>query len=277
LTGFYDITDRRRAEAGLREELERKQAELSEARRLQLELAPAPLRGSVGNREFFVDVVLEPAMEVGGDLVDHFQINDDLLVLAVGDVSHKGAGAALFMARTHSLIRSIAARPDAAALFRQPADAVRLINAALSGNNATGMFVTLLLATLDAANGQLAYVRAGHPHPFLQRASGAIERLRVLGGPPLGLVENAAYSSAGVDLYPGDRLLTVTDGITEAADRAGAQFGEARVEEFLATVRSDEAAPLSRLIAAIRTFEAGQPPSDDIASLLLSISTMERS
>lgn len=272
LTGFYDVSDRRRAEAGLREELKRKQAELGEARTLQLELAPSGLRSSIGNHAISIDVVLEPAREVGGDLVDHFQIDDSLLVLALGDVSHKGAGAALFMARTHSLIRGIAARPDAADLFRDPAGAVRLINAALSRNNATGMFVTLLLATFDAESGRLAYVRAGHLHPFLRRASGTIERLRELGGPPLGLADNASYKSASVDLRSGDQLLTLTDGITEAADLSGAQFGEGRVEEFLSTVHPDEVAPLTRLIAAVRKFEAGQPALDDIATLLLAIS-----
>jgi PAS domain S-box-containing protein len=70
LTGFYDISDRRRAELELRDELHRKQAELKEARTLQMELAPPPLRGSIWQRAFAIDVVLEPAKEVGGDLVD---------------------------------------------------------------------------------------------------------------------------------------------------------------------------------------------------------------
>lgn len=271
LTGFYDISDRRRAEVGLREELRRKQAELKEARTLQMELAPPALRGSVGGRPFAIDVILEPAKEVGGDLVDYFEVGDNLLVLALGDVSHKGAGAALFMARTHSLIRGIAARPDAAALFRDPAGAVRLVNAALCNNNATGMFVTLLLATFDAESGRLAYVRAGHLPPLLRRATGEIEMLAVLGGPPLGLVETAAHESARVELAPGDQLLIVTDGITEAADPSGAQFGEAQVRELLAAMRPDEEAPLARLMAAVRRFEAGRPASDDVAAMLFAI------
>jgi len=279
LTGFYDISDRRRAEIGLREELQRKQVELREARTLQMELAPPASRGSVGGRPFAIDVILEPAKEVGGDLVDYFEVGDNLLVLSLGDVSHKGAGAALFMARTHSLIRGIAARPDAAALFRDPAGAARLVNAALCNNNATGMFVTLLLATFDPESGRLAYVRAGHLPPLLRRSSGEIETLGVLGGPPLGLVETAAHVSASVPLAPGDQLLIVTDGITEAADPSGAQFGEGRVREFLEGARPvgseatgaepGEEAQLARLLAAVRLFEAGRPASDDIAAMLL--------
>jgi PAS domain S-box-containing protein len=271
LTSFHDISDRRHAEAGLRDELARKQAELGEARVLQLELAPPDLRSSIGDCEFQVDVVLEPAKEVGGDLVDYFRIDDNLLVVVLGDVSHKGAGAALFMARTHSLVRSIAARPDAATLFGAPAEAVALINAALSRNNAMCMFVTLLLATFDAATGRLAYVRAGHLPPLLRRASGAMERLGVLGGPPLGLVEGVVHKSASVNLGPGDQVLIVTDGITEAADPSGEMFGEARLEAFFAAVRPGETDPLRRLTAAVRTFEAGAPPADDVAAVRLAI------
>jgi PAS domain S-box-containing protein len=273
LTGFYDISDRRRAELELRGELRRKQAELKEARTLQLELAPPPLRGSIGQRCFAIDVVLEPAKEVGGDLVDYFEIGDNLLVLVLGDVSHKGAGAALFMARTHSLIRGIAARPDAEALFRDPAGAVGLINAALCNNNATSMFVTLLLATFDAEKGMVAYVRAGHLPPLLRRTSGEIEKLGALGGPPLGMVDTAVHRSACVDLAPGDHLLMVTDGITEAADASGAQFGETRVRDFLALVHAGEAAPLARLMGALRLFESGQPASDDVAVLLFAVTS----
>jgi PAS domain S-box-containing protein len=271
LTGFYDISDRRRAELELREELHRKQAELKEARTLQMELTPPPLRGSIGRRAFAIDIAIEPAKEVGGDLVDYLTVGDTLLILALGDVSHKGAGAALFMARTHSLIRGIAARPDAAALFRDPSGAAGLINAALCNNNTTGMFVTLLLATFDAESGKLAYVRAGHLPPLLRRANGEIERLAVLGGPPLGLVDIVTHKSACVDLVPGDQLLIVTDGITEAAEASGQQFGDTRVREFLATARPDERTPLARLLDTVRLFEGGQPASDDIAALLFTV------
>jgi PAS domain S-box-containing protein len=265
LVSFHDISDRRRAEAGLRDELHRRQAELDEARRLQLELVPAPLRVAIGGMSVSVDVVLEPANEVGGDLVDCFQVGDRL-VLVLGDVSHKGAGAALFMARTHSLIRGLAARPDAESLFRAPAEAVRLVNAALVTNNAMCVFVTLFIATFDTQSGRLDFVRAGHVPPWLRRASGSLERLNAPGGPPLGLVEDFAYGEGTVALGPGDRLLAVTDGITEAADLSDAQFGEARVEAFLAGVGPQDADVLARLTAAVRAFESERPAFDDVAA-----------
>jgi phosphoserine phosphatase RsbU/P len=270
LASFYDITDRRQAEAGFRRELARRQAELGEARVLQHELVPEGASGAIGRFTFAVDVVLEPANEVGGDLVDFFFVGDNLVVV-LGDVSHKGAAAALFMARTHSLVRGIAARPDAAAMFDDPAAAVDLVNAALARNNAMCMFVTLLVASFNTDSGRLAYVRAGHVPPFVHRATGGIERLHEAGGPPLGLIEDASFRTAAVTLSPGDRLLAVTDGITEAADPSGAQFGETRLGAAFAAIASADTGALGRLTAAVRVFEAGTPPADDVAAILLTL------
>jgi serine phosphatase RsbU (regulator of sigma subunit) len=270
LVSFHDISARHRAEAGLREELHRRQAELDEARRLQLELVPAPLRVSAGGADIAVDVVMEPAKEVGGDLVDCFQVGDRL-VLVIGDVSHKGAAAALFMARTHSLIRGLATRPDAESLFDAPARVLHLVNPALVFNNAMCMCVTLFIATHEPKSGRLAYVRAGHIAPWLRRASGRLERLDVLGGPPLGLVEGLTYREGTAAFGPGDRLLAVTDGITEALDPSDVQFGEARVAAYFADVGPRDIDVLERLTAMVRMFEAGRPAFDDIAALLATI------
>jgi sigma-B regulation protein RsbU (phosphoserine phosphatase) len=204
-------------------------------------------------------------------MIDHFPVGESLYVVLLGDVSNKGAGAALIMARAHSLIRGLAGRPDAEALFRAPERAVHLVNAALAKDNATCMFLTLFLASFDAESGQLAYVRAGHIPPFLRRGDGSMERLGHAGGRPLGIAENSVHKSATVNLRSGDQLLVVTDGITEAADAADAQFGEARVAAYLSAVAPGEAAPLPRLIDAVRAFEAGQPQFDDVAAILLEI------
>jgi len=255
----------------VRRELERKQAELAEARTLQLALAPPSFAGMVGSRALTVDVVLEPAKEVGGDLVDHFCIDNDLLVLLLGDVSDKGAGAALMMARTHALFRGILGRPDASSLFRAPENAVRLVNATLAAGNASCMFVTLLIAAFDAGTNRLSYTRAGHVPPFLRRSGGAVERLGAAGGLPLGLSEDAVYRSAAVTLEPGDQLLIVTDGITEAMDPSQSLFGEDRVADLMKHRGSPDTSLLLRLLADVRAFEAGGLQSDDIAAVTLRI------
>ncbi|HLH93059.1 MAG TPA: response regulator [Xanthobacteraceae bacterium] len=181
-----------------RDELARKQRELEEARTLQLALAPPPFAGERGGRALRIDVLLEPAKEVGGDLVDHFALADDTVVLSLGDVSDKGAGA--------------------------------------------------------------AYHRNG---------IGTVGRLEVLGGPPLGLDETLNYRAGEARLAPGDRLLIVTDGFTEAHDPHGALYGDGRVGEFMAAVAPGDTQALDRVAADVRAFAAGQPAFDDMAALLV--------
>jgi sigma-B regulation protein RsbU (phosphoserine phosphatase) len=254
-----------------REELRRKQLELNEARTLQLSLLPPPFAGTMAGRSLRIEAVLEPAREVGGDLVDHFPIGSDLVVLALGDVSDKGAGAALMMARTHAMVRGLASRPDAAELFTAPERAMGLVNAALAEGNDGCMFVTFLLAALHVQSGRLTYVRAGHIPPYHRNGAGALARLDRLSGPPLGLDERAVYKPETVTLAPGDRLLVVTDGFTEANDPDGTLYGDQRVAAFVTSLEPAEPAPLKRLLDDIRQFEAGRPASDDTAAILLSL------
>jgi sigma-B regulation protein RsbU (phosphoserine phosphatase) len=148
---------------------------------------------------------------------------------------------------------------------------VRLANATLAAGNASCMFVTLLIATFDTATNRLTYTRAGHVPPFLRRTGGAVERLGAAGGLPLGLSEQAVYRSAAVTLEPGDVLLIVTDGITEAMDPSQNLFGEDRVAEIMGNFRSHETTLLRRLLTDVRSFEAGGLQSDDIAAVALRI------
>ena len=254
-----------------RDELRRKQMELDEARTLQLALVPAPLRDSICGRAAAIDAVLEPAKEVGGDLVDHFRIGEDLLVVSVGDVSDKGAGAALMMARTHALVRGLSVRPDAAALFREPEQAAALLNAALAKGNDSGMYVTFLLGTLDFASSRLAYVRAGHVPPYIRRADGSLERLEHLGGLPLGWAESTVYKSDSTAFAPGDAILILTDGFTEAADPTGQLFGDDRIATLMQQADAGDGGLLSTLVRQVRDFEGGLPPSDDMAAIWLSL------
>jgi sigma-B regulation protein RsbU (phosphoserine phosphatase) len=250
-------------------ELKRKQLELNEARTLQLALKPPPLEKTVGEYILHVDSILEPAKEVGGDLVDHFCIDDDLLVLILGDVSDKGAGAALMMARTHALLRSLAARPDAHAMFSAPEIAAGFVNATLAQGNLSWMFVTLFVAVLDLKTGSLRYVRAGHVPPFLRRSTGTIERLEQDGGMPLGILEDAKYESAVIAMSRGDELLAITDGISEAFDPSGNLFGEEWVGDLLINRDRGEAPVLDHLLSMVRAFAADGPQSDDIGAIFL--------
>jgi sigma-B regulation protein RsbU (phosphoserine phosphatase) len=217
-----------------------------------------------------LDVYLEPAKEVGGDLVDHFRIDDDLLAFLVGDVSDKGAGAALMMARTHSMFRSLAVRPDAREIFSDPSKAMSIVNAALAAGNSSCMFVTMFLGTLSLSTLQLTFVRAGHVPPYQWNGTAAIKRLDAAGGPPLGLVEDFQYKQHTSILSPDESLLVLTDGFTEANDPGGLLFGDERITSFLIDAGRVHEGTLPSLVRIVHAFEAGQPQSDDMAAILLS-------
>ncbi|MDO9413877.1 MAG: SpoIIE family protein phosphatase [Pseudolabrys sp.] len=262
------VLEKKQLRDRVRADLARKQHELDEAHALQMSLLPPRFDGAFAGRPLHVDVMLEPAKEVGGDLVDTFAIGDNLLVLALGDVSDKGAAAALMMARTHATLRALAERPDAADLFSKPEQAVSALNRALAKGNTSCMFVTFWLGALDLTSGQLTAIRAGQIPPYLCRSAG-MTRLAGLSGPPLGLDADAVYAPDSAVLAPGDRLLVLTDGFTEAMNGDGEQFGDARVGKLAAAF--DTADALGRLRAEVRAFENGRPPSDDMAALLLTL------
>lgn len=242
-------------------ELAAKRRELADARALQLALVPAP----GGDDHVVIDVVLEPAMELGGDLVDWVRIADGRYMLALGDVSGKGAAAALTMARTHTLLRSLALRDNADDVLSPPDTAARRLNGMLSIENDGCMFVTMFLGLLDPVSGELAYVRCGQIPPFLRRRAGAIERLDAVGGLPLGVFEDADYAVGRTILASGDTLLVVSDGVTEAEAVGGVLLGEAPVLAWLDLPRQE----LGSLVALTRAHEAGEPAADDLSALLV--------
>jgi phosphoserine phosphatase RsbU/P len=255
--------EKKRMRDRTREQLAQRQAELAEAHTLQIALVPPDF----AEDGIAIESVLRPAREIGGDMVDHFAVGADLHAMLVGDVSDKGAGAALVMARTHALFRGLASRPDAEALFRDPARAASLVNEAISFGNTQCMFATLFLATLEPETRRLTWLRAGHVPPFLRSGDGTLRRLDQLGGLPLGMMAGASYTAHETMLAPGDTMLMVTDGFTEGAAPDGSMFGEHAIAEFLQD--ADGPPHLSGLLARLRAHEAGAPATDDVAALLL--------
>lgn len=252
--------EKKRLRDAMEDELARRRAELVEARNLQAALTPP----NYEDEAVAIEVLIEPAREMGGDLVDQVRLADGSHLLVVGDVSDKGASAALMMARTHSLVRSLASRPDAAELMADLATAADILNRGLEAGNDSCMFVTMLIGRFDPASGRLDYVRCGHVPPFVQHSDGAVARLEVAGGLPLGVSPVARYIAGHAQLDAGDRLLILSDGVTEAAAPDGQLFGDERVARWM----GDNAGPAG-LLDAVRAYEAGGAPSDDLAILLL--------
>ncbi len=205
---------------------------------------------------------MRPARDIGGDFYDYFVIGERWLALTVADVSGKGIPAALFMAISRTVLRSVA---GADAMARRMAEANRL----LAAENTASMFVTIFHAVLDLASGVLRYCNAGHNPPYLLRAAGGCERLPPT-GIPFGIDGELPYRIDEAVLDPGDSLFLFSDGITEAFDPAGEEFGNARLAAALEAARGGSAARLvTGVLAATADFAADAEQSDDITCLAL--------
>jgi len=212
-----------------------------------------------------IDAVLEPARTVGGDLYDAFMLDADRLCFLVGDVTGKGLPASLFMALAKALSRSLMMQPH-----RDLAQAVDAINTELSADNGQDMQLSLLAGVLRLSDGRLELCCAGHENPMVLDPRGEVRILRLDGGPPLCAMDGFPYPVETFSLAPGETLVAFTDGVTEAQDPGQDLFGAERTVTALAgSAREPLPALVNRLVATVRTFEAGGEPSDDLTILAL--------
>ncbi len=214
----------------------------------------------------------QPANTVAGDYYDVFARTTSPMgpltyVFAMADVAGKSIPAALLMATIQSSLKTLAAGP--ASLD----ELVARMNLYACSNSQNGRrFTTAFLAEYDPAARTLSYVNAGHNPPVLRRQSGALERLEA-GGIPLGILENAPYSAGSATLQSGDWLVIFTDGVVEAENLNGDEYGE---ERLLFMVHSGaQLAPgqlLRNLTADLDRFVAGAPQHDDVTCMLVKVS-----
>ena len=231
---------------------ERLEQELRLAYAVQARLLP---RETPAAANWSVAGFWRPAREVSGDFYDLLPVGDALGVV-VADVADKGMPAALFMAVTRSLLRA------AAAGGRSPAQTVADANRLAALDAADGMFVTLWYGVLRP-DGRVDYVNAGHNPPIVVRADGRVERLPRT-GILVGWDAGAPFEEAGVALAPDDLLVAFTDGVTEARDPGGREFGEGRLLEVVSANRdADAQTVLDAVRAALDAFVADAPAHDD--------------
>ena len=254
--------------------LARLEAELNSARDIQMSMVPAVFPPPTPARPVTIYATLQPARQVGGDLYDFFYTDDGRLWFLIGDVSDKGAPAALFMARSKTLVRMVAT------LLRGPHggppgshEVMARVNDELCRDNSMCMFVTLLLGVLDPTSGALQCCNAGHLVPYRVGRSG-VEVLKVPRGKPLGIRAGSAYDSATGTLSPGEGLFLFTDGVTEAMDADGNLFSAERLEDTLRAVGTGEPTMVvAAVMGKVRDFTAAAPPSDDVAALAVCLRT----
>jgi sigma-B regulation protein RsbU (phosphoserine phosphatase) len=250
---------------------DRLQHELDAARALQLGMLPRVFPAWSAQQPLEVYALMEPAREVGGDLYDCFYASAHLFCFLVGDVSGKGAPAAMFMARTTSLVRMAV---DYSRHFcvedASPASVASAVNRELYQHNPERMFVTLFLGFLDTRTGALAYVNAGHPAPGLLRADNDFAWLEGKPEVPLGVRPNTAYQGRAAMLYPRDALVVHTDGVTEAMNRSGELYTTARLHADLHEVRDGRPEEIVRAVKEhVDAFTGVAPKADDLTLLAL--------
>ncbi len=207
---------------------------------------------------------MHPAKDVAGDFYDCIALEQGKIAVAIGDVSGKGMPAALFMAVSRTLLRAAASAGTA------PGACLAHVNNLLCEDNDAAMFVTLFYGVLDTATGEFVYANGGHCPPYIIRNEQDGHRVAPTGGMALGVKKDVTYHDAATTLSAGDSLFLYTDGVTEAFDRDGNQFGEQRLTELL--VGGAGLGPkrlLDKAIEEVRRFAGGEDPSDDIACMVL--------
>lgn len=245
--------------------------DLEIAREIQRSLVPAKPPETPGLELAFTT---RPANTVAGDYYDAFFRNGysgaqdaSRLLLVVADVAGKSVPAALLMATFQASLQALAALPGSLV------ELVGRLNRYACAHSLGGLrFTTAFLAEYDGASGTIGYINAGHNAPCLRRATGPIERLET-GGLPLGIEPGATHAFASVALVPGDFLVVFTDGMIEAVNESGEEFGEGRLGELLGATNSAAAESaeevLRRLMSAVDHFVGTARQHDDITCLVM--------
>ena len=197
-----------------------------------------------------------PADAVGGDWYDHIPLSGGRCGLVIGDVCGKGIAAALTMSAARALLRSFADSSDS------PAAVLARMNRLLMDDLPTGKFVTMVFAVLDPASRTLTFANAGHPSPLL--VNGDRHFLQTASGMPLGIAE-CKFDNYRVTLPKGSRVLLYSDGITEARNANGEEYGAERLCRHAA---NKEVSP-ETILDDVRAFTRGIPLADDATMIVV--------
>ena len=239
-------------------QLEMQEQELQRAREIQQSLLPKEIPQLHG---FEVSGIWRPARAVSGDYYDVFKLGGHKLGICVADVVGKGVSAALLMANVQAAVHAFASESESAASL------CRKVNMLLYENIATGKFVTFFYGVLDSNARTLQYCNAGNPYPVL--VSRGQTSMLEKGGAVLGVFPAWTYEDSTIELWPGDRLLLFTDGITEASGPDEVEFGEANIAEFARKNCTRSAGELNSLLLARVSGFCGDHFQDDATVVVI--------
>ena len=240
-------------------------AQLVLARRVQEDLLPASMPVL---RHAVVNAICIPAFDVGGDFFDFVSLDEDRFVFVLGDVAGKGVSAALLMAVVHGAFHGGELRAAGGDVERW----MHRLNTLLIQRSAENRFVTLFCGILDARTATLTYVNGGHLPPLLFRAGARSPDPEPLeaGGPVVGLLAEAIYEEGRTTVRKGDVLLLYSDGVTEATDRDGVEFGTSRLSTTVASeIAGDLRIACGRVLEVVGAFASHTDPEDDRTVMLI--------
>ncbi len=251
---------------------ERLDRDLKEARKLQQGLVRERQR-SFGRSE--VNLLLRPCGHVGGDLVGFFPINARRIGLYAIDVSGHGIASALMTARLAGYLSgnapglNVAIQTNEAGSYDPvlPSDVAAELNQILLDDMRGDTYFTMAYADVDLITGRVALVQAGHPHPVVLRAGGAVESLGA-GGLPIGLIPDAEYHTVSTVLRPGDRLILVSDGITEVVDASGTMLDDRGFADLLSAIDEAPGAAFAEALVKRLSQINGGEFADDVSAVL---------
>jgi sigma-B regulation protein RsbU (phosphoserine phosphatase) len=241
-------------------EQERLERELQVASEIQQRFQPTSAPQLSG---YELQGISFPCYEIGGDYYDFIERANGNLVVALGDVSGKGTAAALLMSSLHAAVHAQVESHES------PVKTIQSINRYLVASIPANRFVTLFYAELDPKEGSLAFLNAGHNPPLIVHSGGTMEQLAA-GGLPLGIMADADFREGRTKLHPGDVLVIYSDGVSEATNPAGEEFGPTRLYEVVARNLDASAAGIrDRIESALTKFCQGTPAADDITLVIV--------
>jgi serine phosphatase RsbU (regulator of sigma subunit) len=244
-------------------EKEKLEHELELSGKIQQSILPQSLPK---RRGFDFGALMIPAHAVGGDFYNFLSLDKKHLGIVVGDVCDKGVPAALFMSLVYSLIRVKSENS------RSPVRVLRQVNSHLMHmvNTDSTMFVTLIYGILNLENGRFHYARAAHPAPIILDQSGHPINVPIKPGQPLGLFGNLPIDEERISIPRGGALLLFTDGLNEASNKDGGDFGDAGVVESFSTYRLKNAQLIcEHLWKDVQEYSKGLPQGDDFTALVI--------
>jgi phosphoserine phosphatase RsbU/P len=239
----------------------RQEQERAEAHAIQEGLLPKSVPQQPG---YEIAGAWQPAQSIGGDYYDVLSFDESTLGLCIADVAGKGLPAAILMSNLQAAVRGLAS-PSLS-----PEGLCQRLNSLVCHNTGSDRFITFFYAQLDGPQRLLRYTNAGHNAPIVLHRDGSHERLEA-GGGVLGVFPHQVFAAGSARLAPGDRVLLFTDGVTEAYDAEGVEFGEARLLNVLREHSAASASALQqKILAAAGEFSRGQW-HDDATLLVLAV------